>query len=127
MQAQSACPACHFTLARRDRDPRRRAQSNGVPQDAESPGNIAERLLPPLALASLADENAVARTRRSSYRLSFTGPWAPAGQTRSVAIARERIKEGQLPALDEILSERLIRCRAGHAPGRTGAGCTGPR
>lgn len=76
-------------------------------QDAESPGDIAGRSLTLLALASLADENAVARTRRSSYRLGFTGPWARQAQRDLHAIVRERIKEGQLPALDEILSERL--------------------
>jgi ParB/RepB/Spo0J family partition protein len=76
-------------------------------QDAEGPGDIAGRSLTLLALASLADEDAVARTRRSSYRLSFTGPWARQAERDLHAIVRERIKEGQLPALDEILSERL--------------------
>ncbi len=76
-------------------------------QDAEGPGDIAGRSLTLLALASLADEDAVARTRRSSYRLSFTGLWARQAERDLHAIVRERIKEGQLPALDEILSERL--------------------
>ena len=76
-------------------------------QDAEGSGDIAGRSLTLLALASLADENAVARTRRSSYRLSFTGPWARQAERDLHAIVRERIKEGQLPALDEILSRRL--------------------
>ena len=76
-------------------------------KDAENPGDIAGRSLTLLALASLTDENAVARSRRSSYRLSFTGPWARQAERDLHAIVRERIKEGQLPALDEILSERL--------------------
>ena len=76
-------------------------------QDAEGPGDIAGRSLTLLALASLADENAIACSRRSLYRLSFKGPWARQAERDLHAIVRERIKEGQLPALDEILGERL--------------------
>jgi len=76
-------------------------------QDAEGPGDIAGRSLTLLALASLVDENAVARSRRSSYGLSFKGPWARQAERDLHAIVRERIKAGQLPALDELLDERL--------------------
>jgi ParB/RepB/Spo0J family partition protein len=74
-------------------------------QDAEGPSDIAGRSLTLLALASLADEDAIARTRRSG--LTFTGPWARQAERDLHAIIRERVKEGQLPALDEILSQRL--------------------
>jgi ParB/RepB/Spo0J family partition protein len=77
--------------------------------DADSLGDIAGRSLTLLALASLADENAVARSRRSLYALSFKGPWARHAERDLHAIVRERIKEGQLPALDEILNERLAK------------------
>jgi ParB/RepB/Spo0J family partition protein len=76
-------------------------------QDAEGLSDIAGRSLTLLALASLADEEAIARTRRSGYGLSFKGPWARQAERDLHAIIRERIKEGQLPALDEILSERI--------------------
>jgi ParB/RepB/Spo0J family partition protein len=76
-------------------------------QDAEGVSDIAGRSLTLLALASLADENAIARSRRSLYGLSFKGPWARQAERDLHAIVRERIKEGQLPALDELLSERL--------------------
>ncbi len=76
-------------------------------QDAAGAGDIAGRSLTLLALASLADENAIARSRRSHYGLSFKGPWARQAERDLHAIVRERIKEGRLPALDEILSERL--------------------
>ena len=78
-------------------------------QDADSLGDIAGRSLTLLALASLADENAVACSRRSFYALSFRGPWAGHAERDLHAIVRERIKEGQLPPLDEILSERLAK------------------
>jgi ParB/RepB/Spo0J family partition protein len=76
-------------------------------QDAERVSDIAGRSLTLLALASLADEKAIARSRRSLYGLSFKGPWARQAERDLHAIVRERIKEGQLPALDELLSERL--------------------
>jgi ParB/RepB/Spo0J family partition protein len=76
-------------------------------QDADSASDIAGRSLTLLALASLADESAIARSRRSLYGLSFKGPWARQAERDLHAIVRERIKEGQLPALDELLSERL--------------------
>jgi ParB/RepB/Spo0J family partition protein len=76
-------------------------------QDAEGPSDIAGRSLTLLALASLADEDAIARTRRSAYGLSFKGPWARQAERDLHAIIRERIKEGQLPALDEILNRRI--------------------
>jgi ParB/RepB/Spo0J family partition protein len=76
-------------------------------RDAEGPSDIAGRSLTLLALASLADEDAIARTRRSGYGLSFKGPWARQAERDLYAIIRERIKEGQLPALDEILNERI--------------------
>jgi len=76
-------------------------------RDADGPGDIAGHSLTLLALASLADENAIAQSRRSRYWLTFKGPWARQAERDLHAIVRERIKEGQLPALDEILSERL--------------------
>ena len=78
-------------------------------QDAVGPGDIAGRSLTLLALASLADENAIARSRRSLSGLRFTGPWARQAERDLHVIVRERIKEGQLPALDELLSERLAK------------------
>jgi hypothetical protein len=76
-------------------------------EDADGPGDIAGRLLTLLALASLADENAIARGRRSLYGLTFKGPWARQAERDLYTMVRERIKEGQLPPLDEILNERL--------------------
>jgi hypothetical protein len=77
-------------------------------RDAEGAADIAGRSLTLIALASLADEAAIARSRRSNYALSFNGPWARQAERDLTAIVRERIKEGQLPALDEILTERLV-------------------
>ena len=51
-------------------------------QDAAGAGDIAGRSLTLLALASLADENAIARSRRSHYGLSFKGPWARQAEAR---------------------------------------------
>jgi ParB/RepB/Spo0J family partition protein len=74
---------------------------------AQSPGDIAGRTLTLIALAALADEDAIAASRRSYYTLSFNGAWAAQAKRDLHAIVRERIQEGQLPALDEVLSERM--------------------
>lgn len=76
-------------------------------KDAESPGDIAGRSLTLLALASLADEDAIARSRRSNFALCYKGPWARQAERDLHEIVRERIKQGQHPALDETLCDRL--------------------
>jgi ParB/RepB/Spo0J family partition protein len=75
--------------------------------DAHSTGDIAGRALTLIALASLVDEEAIAMSRRSYYTLRFNGPLAAAAERDLNAIIRDRIKEGQLPALDDILTERI--------------------
>jgi ParB/RepB/Spo0J family partition protein len=77
--------------------------------DAHSVGDIAGRALTLIALASLVDEEAVAAYRRSHYTLHFSGPFAAAAERDLNAIVRERVKEGQLPALDDILTERIAK------------------
>jgi ParB/RepB/Spo0J family partition protein len=74
---------------------------------AQSTGDIAGRTLTLMALASLANENAIAQSRQSYYTLRFSGPWAVQAERDLHAIIRERIKEGQLPELDGILDERI--------------------
>jgi ParB/RepB/Spo0J family partition protein len=76
-------------------------------EGAESAGNIAGRAFTLIALAALTDEDAVAQSNRSFYTLSFRGPWATQAARDLNAIVRERIKEGQCPALDELLAERI--------------------
>jgi ParB/RepB/Spo0J family partition protein len=71
---------------------------------AESPAEIAGRALTLIALAAFADENAIAQSRRSFYTLAFRGAWAAQAEQDLRAIVRERIKEGQLPALDRALT-----------------------
>jgi hypothetical protein len=77
--------------------------------DAQAAGDIAGRALTLIALASLADEEVIATQRRSYYTLHFNGPLAAAAERDLNAIVRERIKEGQLPALDDILTERTAK------------------
>jgi len=57
----------------------------------------------------LVDEEVIATQRRSYYTLHFNGPLAAAAERDLNAIVRERIKEGQLPALDDILTERTAK------------------
>jgi len=76
---------------------------------ARSAGDIAGRTLTLIALASLADEDAIARSRRSYYTLSFRGPWGTQAKRDLHAIVRERIKEGQLPALDQLLVKLIAK------------------
>lgn len=82
-------------------------RANRYLADAQSAGDIAGRALTLIALASLVDEEAIAMSRRSYYTLRFGGPLAAAAERDLHAIVRERIKEGQLPALDDILTERI--------------------
>lgn len=80
----------------------------GFLKGAESAGDIAGRTLTLIALASLANEgDAVSQSRRSYHTLAFRGPWAGHAERDLDAIVRERIKEGQLPALDAILAKRI--------------------
>jgi len=89
-------------------DAERRAAS--FLEGAVSAGDIAGRTLTLIALASLANEqDTVARSRQSHYELTFGGPWAVQAERDLNAIVRERIKEGQFPALDAILSERIAK------------------
>jgi ParB/RepB/Spo0J family partition protein len=79
-------------------------------QVACSAGDIAGRSLTLIALASLVDEeHALAFSNRSHHELRLSGPWAAQAQRDLNAIVRERIKEGQLPALDAILDERIAK------------------
>jgi hypothetical protein len=59
-------------------------------------------------LTALADEDAVAQSIRSYYTLDFKGPWAKQAARDLNAIVRERIKEGQCAALDELLASRIV-------------------
>ena len=70
---------------------------------AESASDVAGRTLTLIALAMLADQEAIAASRRGWYELTFLGPWADEAAADVLAIVRDRIKEGQLPALDELL------------------------
>ncbi len=73
---------------------------------AEHAAQIAGRALVLVALAALADEDALAPTRRSFHTLTFRGPWAGQAERDLYAILRERIKQGQLPALDQALANQ---------------------
>lgn len=75
---------------------------------AESAGDIAGRTLTLIALASLVNEqDAVPQSRRSYHELTFRGPFAAQAEHDLDVIVRERIKAGQLPALDAILNKRI--------------------
>ncbi len=84
-------------------------RANRYLADAQSAGDIAGRALTLIALASLVDEQAIATQQRSYYTLHFNGPLAAAAERDLNAIVRERIKEGQVPALDDILTERIAQ------------------
>lgn len=84
-------------------------RANRYLADAQSAGDIAGRALTLIALASLVDEQAIATQQRSYYTLHFNGPLAAAAERDLNAIVKERIKEGQVPALDDILTERIAQ------------------
>jgi ParB/RepB/Spo0J family partition protein len=83
-------------------------RASGFLADARAASDVAGRALTLIALASLADENAVANSRRSFYQLRFEGPWALQAKRDLNAVVRERIKEGLLPQLDVLLAERVV-------------------
>ncbi len=89
------------------RDAERRAMT--FLQDAKSGGDMAGRAITLIALAVLADEDAVPQGKRSFYTLRFDGPWAAQAARELNAIVRERIKEGQCAALDELLANRIAK------------------
>lgn len=62
-----------------------------------------------VALAELADENAIAYSRRSFDTQTFAGPFAVQAQRDLYELIAERIKAGQLPQLDRLLAERTER------------------
>jgi ParB/RepB/Spo0J family partition protein len=74
---------------------------------ARSAGDIAGRTFTLIALAVLADENAIAASSQSYYTLRFEGPWAAQAERDLHTIVRERINEGLHPALDDLLTERI--------------------
>jgi ParB/RepB/Spo0J family partition protein len=78
----------------------------------ESAGEIAGRAVTLVALAELADEQAIALSRRSFDTQTFAGPFAVQAQRDLYELIAERIKEGQLPQLDRLLAERLERTQA---------------
>lgn len=79
---------------------------------AATASEAAGRVVSLIALAVFADENAIAPSRRSFYAVSFGGPWGAQAEVDLCEIVRERIKEGQLPALDDLLAERRERIEA---------------
>ncbi|HXD54950.1 MAG TPA: ParB/RepB/Spo0J family partition protein [Solirubrobacteraceae bacterium] len=81
-------------------------------EGANGAGEIAGRAFTLIALASLADERAIAQSNRSFYTLTFDGPWATQAERDLNAIVRERIKEGQCEALDLLLAERIAKDEA---------------
>lgn len=74
-------------------------------EGAESASDVAGRALTLIALAALADQDAIAQSRRCWQELSFRGPWAEQANLDLVGIVRERIKDGQMPTLDERLAQ----------------------
>jgi hypothetical protein len=78
-------------------------------EGAEGAGGIAGRPLCLLAMASFADEDAIANSQRSFHHLAFRGPWAEQAEQDLEQLVRERIPEGRLPALDERLVARERR------------------
>ena len=78
---------------------------------AKGAGEIAGRAITVIALAVHADEDALAQSSRSYHEVSFRGPWGKQAQQDLAELIAERIKPGELPALDQ---------RLGRNPGETG-------
>lgn len=78
-------------------------------EGASSLADIAGRQVVLIAMAALADEDAVANSNRSFHQLAWHGPWARQAEVDLEEIVRERIPEGRLPTLDHGLQQRAAR------------------
>ena len=74
---------------------------------ADAAGEIAGRALALIALALHAEEEAIAQSNRSYYQVSFHGPWAEQAAQDLTELIAERIKPGELIALDERLGRTV--------------------
>ncbi|MGO9488144.1 MAG: ParB/RepB/Spo0J family partition protein [Solirubrobacteraceae bacterium] len=70
---------------------------------AKGAGEIAGRAITLIALAVHADEDALAQSSRSYHEVSFRGPWGEQAQQDLAELITERIKPGELLALDQRL------------------------
>lgn len=73
---------------------------------AEKTGEIAGRQVALLAMATYADQNAVAASNRSWHQIKASGPWA--GELDGIldALVREKLPESTLALLEPVLAKR---------------------
>jgi hypothetical protein len=99
-----------LSLLRRSDTAAKRRHENHVPRPTDAEGTAVEFLSgaasasetagrnPMLILLGVyADENAIARSRRSFHTVHFAGPWAQQASHDLAGVIRDRVKEG-LPA-----------------------------
>jgi ParB/RepB/Spo0J family partition protein len=75
-------------------------KANEFLEGAASAGEIAGRAITLIALAVHADEEAIAQSNRSYHEVRFHGRWGDQAAKDLTDLIAERIKPGELPALD---------------------------
>jgi ParB/RepB/Spo0J family partition protein len=73
---------------------------------AEKTGEIAGRQVALLAMATYADQSAVAISNRSWHHIKASGPWAGELDGLLDALVREKLPEGTLALLEPVLAKR---------------------
>jgi ParB/RepB/Spo0J family partition protein len=73
---------------------------------AEKTGEIVGRQVALLAMATYADQNAVAASNRSWHRIKSSGPWSGELDELLDALVREKLPESALALLEPVLAKR---------------------
>ncbi|MGA8337041.1 MAG: hypothetical protein WB761_20060 [Solirubrobacteraceae bacterium] len=79
--------------------PQAEQRANDYLRGATKPGEIAGRQLALLAMATYADQNAVAVSSRSWHQINASGPWAAEADELLDKIVADNLPDGALPLL----------------------------
>ena len=86
--------------------PQAEQRANDYLRGATKPGEIAGRQLALLAMATYADQNAVAVSSRSWHQINASGPWAAEADELLDKIVADNLPDGALPLLAPVLEKR---------------------
>ena len=86
--------------------PEAERRANGYLRGATKPGEIAGRQLALLAMATYADQNAIAASSRSWHQVKASGPWAVEADELLDNLATDNLPDGTLALLAPVLEKR---------------------
>ena len=100
--------------------PQAEQRANDYLRGATKPGEIAGRQLALLAMATYADQNAVAVSSRSWHQIKASGPWAIEADELLDKLVADNLPDGALALLAPVLEKRKAE-QAGTVSGPQGA------